>query len=239
MSTGPDPKERFFWRIGARPTETKFPSLNAPPVIPKAFPQWAEVMETWGNKLLGSVQVVAEMLSVGLGFEQSTLKNMMKNAPHLLAPTGTNLDKYGALDTIIAGFHYDLSFLTIHGKSRFPGLFIWLRNEERKLVRMPDGCLLIQAGKQLEILTAGYIRAGYHEVSSAKETVAAVENARAKGMSTWRISSTLFSHIASDEELKPLGTYANSESAKDYPPVLAGDQVTAELRKIKLSTFKK
>ncbi len=37
---GPDAKERFFWRIGELPKETEFPSLNAAPVVPKAFPEW-------------------------------------------------------------------------------------------------------------------------------------------------------------------------------------------------------
>lgn len=33
---------------------------------------------------------------------------------------------------------------TIHGKSRYPGLNIWPRNESEKLaVRVPDGCLLV------------------------------------------------------------------------------------------------
>lgn len=31
----PDPKWRFFWRIGEPPKETKFSSLNLPPVIPE------------------------------------------------------------------------------------------------------------------------------------------------------------------------------------------------------------
>jgi len=43
--------------------------------------------------------------------------------------------------------------LTIHGKSRYPGLFVWLRTGEKISVSVPEGCLLLQAGKQLEILT--------------------------------------------------------------------------------------
>lgn len=66
-----------------------------------------------------------------------------------------------------AGYHYDLNFLTIHGKSRFPGLFVWLRDGRRVAVQIPAGCLFIQAGKQLEWLTGGYVKAGMHEVSSA------------------------------------------------------------------------
>lgn len=63
-----------------------------------------------------------------------------------------------------AGYHYDLNFLTIHGKSRFPGLFVWLRDGKRVAVKIPAGCLFIQAGKQLEWLTGGYVKAGMHEV---------------------------------------------------------------------------
>lgn len=29
---------------------------------------------------------------------------------------------------------------------------------------VPDGCLLVQAGKQLERLTGGHVLAGFHEV---------------------------------------------------------------------------
>ena len=62
-------------------------------------------------------------------------------------------------------FHYDLNLLTIHGKSRYPGLFVWLRDGRRVAVRIPDGCLLLQAGKQLEWLTGGAVLSGTHEVS--------------------------------------------------------------------------
>lgn len=61
-------------------------------------------------------------------------------------------------------YHSDLNFLTVHGKSRFPGLYIWLRNGSRVAVRIPEGCLLVQAGKQMEHLTGGHVMAGMHEV---------------------------------------------------------------------------
>lgn len=59
---------------------------------------------------------------------------------------------------------------TIHGKSRFPGLFIWLTDGRRVPVRVPDGCLLLQAGKQLEWLTAGAVKAGMHEVRTLQSS---------------------------------------------------------------------
>lgn len=69
--------------------------------------------------------------------------------PHLLAPTGSDLKRHGQIDTVFAGYHYDLNFLTIHGRSRFPGLNIWLRNGQKMEVKVPVGCLLIQTGKQV------------------------------------------------------------------------------------------
>jgi hypothetical protein len=67
----------------------------------------------------------------------------------LLAPTGSNLSKYNELGYVFAGYHYDLNFLTIHGRSRFPGLFIWLKDGHKVPVKVPEGCLLLQAGKQV------------------------------------------------------------------------------------------
>lgn len=95
--------------------------------------------------------------------------------PHLLAPTASDLVKYNEKDTILAGFHTDLNFLTIHGRSRYPGLHIWARNTgKRILVQFPPTgrYLLVQAGKQLEHLTGGLIKAGYHEVVVNEPTLA-------------------------------------------------------------------
>jgi isopenicillin N synthase-like dioxygenase len=75
--------------------------------------------------------------------------------------------KYGEKDTILAGFHSDLNFLTIHGRSRYPGLHIWARNTGKRIpVKLPPTgrYLLVQAGKQLEHMTGGLIKAGFHEV---------------------------------------------------------------------------
>ena len=77
---------------------------------------------------------------------------------------GVDVDRFSTPGTCYAGYHYDLNFLTIHGKSRFPGLAVWLQDGRRMPVSIPDGCLLIQAGKQIEWLTNGHIRGGMHEV---------------------------------------------------------------------------
>ncbi|KAJ3111438.1 hypothetical protein HDU96_005698 [Phlyctochytrium bullatum] len=232
---GPDPKWRFFWRIGSVPETTKFPQLNAEPVVPKALPHWTSLMNEWGTLLHDGVTVLAEMLAVGFDLPRDTFTKMTKNGPHLLAPTGSDLEKYGKVDTVLAGFHTDLNFLTIHGKSRFPGLHIWTKDGQKLLARVPDGCLLVQAGKQMEYLTGGQVVAGFHEVVVVPSTLKAIENQKAKNRPLWRISSTLFLHIASDNELKPLERFATEENVKKYPPLLTGTQVQLELGFINLS----
>jgi len=236
---GPDPKWRFFWRIGERPTSTSFPEMNAAPVVPEKFAkQWSEVMDRWGNLMLSSVSTVAEMIAAGVNLPIHTFTDLMNHGPHLLAPTGSDLTRFGNLDTVFAGFHYDFNLLTIHGKSRFPGLFIWLRDGSRYQVKVPDGCLLLQAGKQLEWLTGGEITAGFHEVVVCDDTLKAVERAKAKEASLWRISSTLFAHVNSDRTLAPLPPFATPEAIVKYPATLAGKQSEEELQAIALQAVR-
>jgi isopenicillin N synthase-like dioxygenase len=233
---GADPKWRFFWRIGERPTNTEFPEQNAEPVIPSHFAdEWREVMDRWGNLMLSSVETVAQMIAAGVGAPLNTFTDLMHQGPHLLAPTGSDLARFNALETIFAGFHYDFNLLTIHGKSRFPGLFIWLRDGSRLQVKVPDGCLLLQAGKQLEWLTGGEINAGFHEVVVCDDTLKAVERAKEKGAPLWRISSTLFAHVNSDKLLTPLPPFDKTAPEGKYPPTLAGKQSADELEAIALS----
>ncbi|CAH0493464.1 unnamed protein product [Peronospora farinosa] len=229
-----DKKSRFFWRIGERPVNTKFDELNAEPVIPKTFPEWENVMNMWGGKMLDTVSDLMEMIALGLGLEKDSLKKCIKYGPHLLAPTGSNFNVFNKLNDVLAAYHYDLNLLTIHGKSRFPGLYIWLRDGTRTAVKVPDGCLLVQAGKQMEYLTGGYVQAGFHEVVVADTTLETIAQRKNAGKSLWRVSSTLFSHTASDKTLEPLGHFATPEAVEKYPPILAGDQVLEELSQIEL-----
>lgn len=138
-----------------RPKESEFPQLNADQVVPESLKdRWNESMDRWGTLMLKGCEIVAEMAAVGFGLEKDTFTKLMHQGPHLLAPTGSDMSAY-PVDTPLAGFHYDLNFLTIHGKSRYPGLYAWLRDGTKFPVKVPDGCLLLQAGKQLEWLTGG------------------------------------------------------------------------------------
>ncbi|GER51786.1 2-oxoglutarate (2OG) and Fe(II)-dependent oxygenase superfamily protein [Striga asiatica] len=160
--------------------------------------------------------------------------SLLFQGSHLLSPTGSDLKRHGQIGTVFAGYHYDISFLTIHGRSRFPGLNIWLRNGQKMEVKVPVGCLLIQTGKQLEWLTAGECTAGMHEVVVTDRTIEAIRLASEQNRSLWRVSSTLFAHVATDEVLRPLGHFADSPLAFKYPPICEGQFIEQELAIINL-----
>ena len=184
------------------------------------------------------------MAAIGLGLDQHHFSDAGRYGPHLLAPTASDLNKYGAKDTILAGFHTDLNFLTIHGRSRYPGLNIWARNTgDRIAVKMPPGNhLLVQAGKQLEYATGGLIKAGYHEVTVNDETIKVMERRRRDlpHRPLIPISSTLFWHLNSDFDLAPVPELAerarevradqfnlgrDEGEAVQYPAMKVGEQV--------------
>ncbi|KAI0814703.1 hypothetical protein GGR55DRAFT_443171 [Xylaria sp. FL0064] len=253
----PDPKCRFFWRMGeSAPYKTQFPGLNADNIVPAADgirERWTPVMTQWGQSMKSAVSGLAEMAAVGLGLPAETFSDAARYGPHLLAPTASDLQKYGDKNTILAGFHTDLNFLTIHGRSRYPGLHIWARNTGRKIpVKIPPGQnLLVQAGKQLEHLTGGLVKAGFHEVVVNDATLATINKRREEfpERPLVRISSTFFYHLASDFELVPIPELAerarlvreeqarlgrDEGAAVDYRAMKVGEQVQNELKHIAL-----
>ena len=229
-----DNKSRFFWRIGDIPDETDYPQLHADAVIPENFPQWKHVMDNWGNLLLETAITISEMCACGFNLPIDTFRSRMKSGPHLLAPTGSDLHRFGELGTVLAGFHSDINFLTVHGRSRYSGLFIWTRQGKRATVDIPHGCLLLQAGKQFEYLTGGQVLAGFHEVIVSEQTIKNIEQAKQTGQSLWRVSSTMFTHIASDQILQPLKSFENPQTMGKYPPMKAGTQILAELAAVNI-----
>jgi len=257
----PDPKCRFFWSMGERPPyPTLYPGLNAPNVVPQATNlkgRWVPVMQKWGTSMKNAVEGLAQMAALGLGLSKETFTDAGRYGPHLLAPTASDLIKYGEKDTILAGFHTDLNFLTIHGRSRYPGLHIWARNTGKRIaVKFPASgrYLLVQAGKQLEHITGGLIRAGFHEVVVNQSTVETIENRKESfpDRPIIRISSTFFWHLSSDFDLAPIPSLTSdarevgrgdmnlgaSPEARSigsvYEPMKVGQQVQNELKHIAL-----
>ena len=185
--------------------------------------------------MIAATEVAAEMAAIGFGLPKDAFTSLMKLGPHVLGPTGSDLQSYGQEGTVLAGYHYDTNFLTIHGRNKFPGLNIWVKNGQKVEGSVPEGCLLIQTGKEMEYLTAGDCTAGMHEVVVTEKTTEAIKQALEQNRSLWRVSSTLFAHIASDAVLKPLGHFAESPLAGNYPPISAGEFTNQELSAINLN----
>ncbi len=194
-------------------------------------------MNTWGNKLHSAIFTVAEMAAVGMGVEKSTFTSRMEGGAHLLAPTGSDLVK-NDVGTVFAGFHFDISFMTIHGKSRYPGLYVWTRDWKKRAVKIPEGCLLLQSGTSFEHITGGYVLSGFHEVIYSEGTKEAFDRKQAKfdaegiARRQWRVSSTMFSHFRNDVDIGPmaeLNHLYDSAQAAQYPHMSAYELLMQEL----------
>ena len=103
----------------------------------------------------------------------------------------------------------------------------------------------MQAGIMFEWITGGYITAGFHEVVYTEATKRVrdqnIETEREQGIrkSTWRISSTLFSHLRYDVNLGPLPElshlYDVEVARTKYPAMTAHEKLIDELRAINLA----
>lgn len=76
------------------------------------------------------------MAALGFGIEKDYFLNSITNGKPHLAPTGLDLTKMKS-GQVMTALHYDFDLLTIHGKPRFGGLFIWLNTGEKVKVSVP------------------------------------------------------------------------------------------------------
>jgi hypothetical protein len=102
----------------------------------------------------------------------------------------------------------------------------------------------MQSGIMFESLTGGFILAGFHEVIYSEGTKAAYEKAKqeiaeGKKRVLWRISSTLFSHLRYNVDIKPLaemeGYYETTQAMVKYPSMTAHEKLCEELKAINLA----
>jgi hypothetical protein len=58
--------------------------------------------------MIDAVFTVSEMLALGYQMPKNTFTDILKGGPHLLAPTGSDLEKYKK-GTIFAALHYGIN----------------------------------------------------------------------------------------------------------------------------------
>ena len=46
--------------------------LNAEPVIPEGFPEWEDVMNSWGHKMIAAVEVHVILYRLGIYWERQS-----------------------------------------------------------------------------------------------------------------------------------------------------------------------
>ncbi|XP_004511129.1 uncharacterized protein [Cicer arietinum] len=214
----------YFWKFARRP-ENNAPvkDYGVSNVTPCGFPDWNPTMDNWSFNMLGIACMVAEMAAIGFGLPVDAFTSRIHYGLHTLATIGSNLGKDVQEGTILQACHHNFNFLTIHGRNKFHGLHIWLRNAARVEVKIPVGCFVIQAGKQLEWLTGGACLATNHDIVVTKTTMDVINKMKERDCSLWRVSSSLYVHALSDAILKPLEPFDKHtvKMANDYPPVPA------------------
>lgn len=224
-----DPKERAMYPFGNLGRKSNYPMIDhAEPIIVKEVEGYRENSEAWGRTMYMVMMTIAQMLAVGFGEPRDLFSSLLEHGPLRLAPTGLDLTKYGAPGTVAAGFHNDLSCFTMHGMSNWPGLWAWTRLFEKYAVRLPgEQYLLLQVGRVLEHLTAGMVKRGYHEVVIGPDKQDLLRAMIAAGQKPWRVTTTSFYNIATEEWIEPKGSFARLESAEKYQNerILCGDHM--------------
>lgn len=244
---GKDPKERWMHPVGPRPeVAPEFQHLNRPPVMPRHFREWLEVMNGAGQVMLDNTWLLLEVLALGRGLPRDTFTSMFHLGTHLLAPTGSNLSVYRQPGTVLFGAHDDLGGLTGHFQANVPGcLRAWTRTGRRFVVRVPRRHTLHQVAQEMEWVTGGELHCGMHEGVVPEDSVdpgmeAEIQRLRlaahAAGHDLWRVTTTLFGHIRSDCPIYPLEPFATPEAVERFPRMLAGEHLARGIQLIGLSS---
>jgi len=213
------------------PYETEFSALTSSNVVPSPNSlkeRWVGIMDQWGQSMKNAVADLIDMIEIGLDLPLGTLREAGQYGPHVLAPSSSDLVKYGQKGTILTRCHSDVNFLTIHGRSRYPSLDIWPRNTGHRIgLEIPPGNnFVVQAGKQLEHITGGLIKAAFHEVAVNDKTLEAIERRKVEfpNRPLIRVSSTLFWHLSPDYDLVPI------PALKDRAGILRAKNLEAGLQ---------
>ncbi len=235
---GGDQKLRvFFGGLGPAPENTLFSMLNHQHGYPETYVPLLDVLKPQGALLLRGIKLACERIAEGFGWPADTIWGQrMAVGPHLLAPTGTKITYAmqrsllnGGHPIIAAGFHRDCNLLTIHNRANAGGLHAWVGGKRMRVV-VPDGYLLIQVASQLESLTGGFLKAGFHEVVIDKDVVMQLQALNGFKDTLIRVSSTVFGHGNSDYAADPVRQFAIPTTIARYGRRSFGDMMMAEIQ---------
>ncbi|KAK0208773.1 hypothetical protein DFS33DRAFT_1459400 [Desarmillaria ectypa] len=174
-------------------------------------------------------------------------EHIKEHWPPVMEKWGTSMERAVENLADMASIGLDLRAET------YPGLHVSARNAGKCIpVKIPEGnYLLIHAGKQLEHIGGGLIKAGYYEVVVNNRTLVGIEERKREQPSRplIRISLTFFWHLSSEHDMEPIPALAersrviqaahinlgkDEEEHMVYEPMKVGQQVQNELKHIAL-----
>lgn len=230
----PDFKECYF----ASPYEPsvelqlQYPELY-PANVPTGDPEFDEGIVTLGRALHEAGEKLLEGCADALDLPSHTFLEAINGGAHVTRVLNyLPLDEAQVAAKVLWGEeHTDFNLLTLLPGGQFydpagqparkpndqSGLFLRTRptaehpNGMMVAGRAPEGCITVQVGQQLEILTGGQFIATPHVIT-------------APGITEWsRLSSAHFVHAQANQRLYPLEKFRTPEAMQSYgPPVLAG-----------------
>ena len=118
-------------------------------------------MESWGKQMLNTNLTICEMTAIAMGLQKDAITKTFINGSNYISPPACDLNKNKQGD-VITGFHRDFGLITTHTPTRFEGMSAWLLTGEKVAIKVPENHVLVQGGKQLEWMTGGYLKAGFH-----------------------------------------------------------------------------
>ncbi len=244
----PDFKECYF----AAPHDVdadcrvEYPQIYADNVWPEGLPDFQARYLAMGRLLHATGLTVLAAVARALGLAAGTFAERVEGGAHV-----TRLLRYLAVKpqqvergVLWGEEHTDFNLLTLLPGGQFydpegqpaprpdehGGLYLRSRPTpdapagRRVRGLAPPGCLVVQVGQQLEILTGGALVATPHEIAPPKTP------------GYTRCSLAHFVHLHAHQVVTPLGPFRTAETVAAYrPPVLAGTYGTKTLVDIGLA----
>ena len=132
---------------------------------PENKPQFKQVMQAYHTAMTHIAAQLMEFLAEYLREPTEEVSKSMSCANNLVrlafypAPKPTDDS-----EAIWAAAHEDLNALTLLPPSTIPGLQLLTKDGKWKSVRVPQGYIIVNTGEQLQMKTAGMIKATRHQV---------------------------------------------------------------------------
>jgi hypothetical protein len=167
--------------------------------------RFVETMNAFGMMMLNPLFAISRMLATGLGVDPDYFVRLMHDGHHKVAPTFASFYQDRSPQTIQAALHEDIDVFAIHAQGTHSGLFVYTETGERLRVSVPEGCLLVQAGRQLYLRMRSMVRAGEIDVEPIQpgwHEVLVTDDALEKAMpAIEQIDATMRRSDLTDEEL--------------------------------------